>query len=138
MEINWVGIVAATAAFLGIWLGHVTVRVIEARAPKLWLPVVCAAGLGLALIGFSLSTPDRLLSAAAGILGVTLLWDGFEFIRQEKRVKKGHAPANPDNPRHRLILAGYPTATTLDLLDRDPLGRPLTEKEAVQLGADHR
>ena len=54
------------------------------------------------------------------ILGITLLWDALEFTRQQKRVKKGHAPANPHNPRHAKILAEHPTATTLDLLKHLP------------------
>jgi hypothetical protein len=42
---------------------------------------------------------------------------------------KGHAPANPKNPRHALILATHPEATTIDLLDRDPRGVPFTTDE---------
>ena len=117
---NFVGVTAALAAFLGIWLGHVSVRIIERNAKTLLLPILATIALGLVLEVFSLSTVNRLLSTATGILGITVLWDALELIRQEKRIKRGHAPANPSNPRHARILAKYPAATTLDLLKREP------------------
>jgi hypothetical protein len=137
MELNFTGIVAAISAFLGIWLGHVSVRAIERRVTKLWLPIVIALLLGVALETWSLITDHRLLSIATGILGITILWDGLEFVRQEKRIKKGHAPANLANPRHAQILAMYPSATTLDLLKRDPIGHSVTTEEAVSLITKH-
>jgi len=121
MELNFLGLVAATSAFFGIWIGHVSVRFIEQRTTHLWKPVLAALVLGLSLEAWSMSTSHHLLSAATGILGVTVLWDALEFLRQEKRVKNGHAPANPDNPRHARILAEYPTATTENLLSREPV-----------------
>ena len=133
MELNFTGLIAAISAFLGIWLGHVSVRVIERNTKKLWPPISIAIVIGLALEWFSLSTLNLQLSTAFGILGITVLWDALEFVRQEKRVKKGHAPANPSNPRHAQILAEYPSATTLNLLKRDPVGRPVVADEAVQL-----
>jgi hypothetical protein len=132
MELQWVGLVAA-ATFFGIWFGHVAVRKIEFNVEKLWIPIFLTLALGLSLEIFSLITDDLLLTTASGILGVTLLWDSFEFWRQQKRVIKGHAPANPDNPRHARILAENPTATSLDLLDRDPVGHPVSEAEAIRL-----
>lgn len=129
MDINFVGVSAALAAFSGIWLGHVSVRMIEFNAKKLRSPISIAIVLGLAFEIGSLLTLSPPISAALGILGITILWDALEFVRQEKRVKKGHAPANPSNPRHATILLEYPSATTLDLLKRDPVGRPVTMKE---------
>ena len=133
MEINLIGLTAALAAFLGIWIGHVAVRIIESNTKALWPPILISVFLGLALETYSLSTANRLLSAASGILGVTVLWDVLEFVRQERRVKKGHAPANRYNPRHARILADYPEATTLDLLKRAPVGRQVTPDEAARL-----
>jgi hypothetical protein len=133
MEINFTGIIAALAAFLGIWLGHVSVRIIERNAKKLWPPIAVAITLGFGLEIWSLLTDHRLLTTATGILGITILWDALEFVRQEKRVKKGHAPANPSNPRHAQILADYPSATTLDLLKRNAIGRPVNPEEAIKL-----
>lgn len=135
MELNFTGLIAATSAFLGIWLGHVSVRAIERKATKLWPPILIALALGLTLEIYSLSTVHRPLSAASGILGITILWDSLEFVRQEKRVKKGHAPANPHNPRHARILADYPSATPLDLLNRDPIGDSVAPDEAIKLVA---
>jgi putative Mn2+ efflux pump MntP len=133
MELNLTGLIAAISAFLGIWLGHVSVRIIERKAKMLLPPILIALVLGLALEIWSLLTDHWLLNTALGILGITLLWDALEFVRQEKRIKKGHAPANPSNPRHAQILSEFPSATTLDLIKRDPIGRPVTDDEAVKL-----
>ena len=121
---NWVGLAAAVAAFLGIWIGHVAVRRVEAVAPRLWGPVVTGLALGFGLEYWSLLTKSRLWSGALGVLGIILLWDAFELFRQERRVKDGHAPANPDNPRHARLLKEYPNATTVDLLRNEPTGIP--------------
>lgn len=127
MEINLVGLAAALATFFGVWLGHVSVRKIEREVVRLWIPTLIAFTLGLGLWFASTLTSSLPLSAAGGILGVTLLWDALEIaVRQPKRIKHGHAPANPNNPRHAKILAESPEATTIDLLHRDPIGRPYT------------
>ena len=138
MDFNFVGLIAALSAFLGIWLGHVSVRIIERNAKRLWQAVLIAILLGLALEAISLSSVHRPLSTAFGILGITILWDALEFVRQEKRVKKGHASANPSNPRHAKILADYPSATPLDLLKREPVGHPVSMDEAAKLITDHK
>ena len=137
MEINLIGPIAALAAFLGIWLGHVSVRAVERNAKKLWQPIVVAIALGLGLETWALLTNHFLLNTALGVIGITILWDALEFVRQEKRVKKGHAPANPFNPRHAQILAEYPSATALDLLKRDPIGHQVGPDEALQLITHH-
>jgi uncharacterized membrane protein len=137
MEINLTGLAAALATFLGIWWGHVAVRVIEARLSDIRPAMGLAVLFGLGMWTGALLTDFMPLSAALGIFGVTLLWDGYEFYRQEKRVKIGHAPANPGNPRHARILAAYSSATTLDLLNRDPVGRPVDAEEAARLVAEH-
>lgn len=127
--LNTLGIVCAIATFGGVWLGHVAVRRIEFHAPTLTLPILSTLGLGLAaeIASILLKVPSA--SAALGILGMTLLWDSFEFVRQERRIRKGFAPANPNNPRHARILQESPAATTLDWLKREPCGRQYTSKE---------
>ena len=128
MEINTLGLTAALTAFLAIWGGHVSVRKIEFISPTIWLPTIIFAALGIITEYFSLSTVHRPLSAALGILGITLLFDAFELTRQQKRIRKGHAPANPNNPRHAKILAEPNShATTHDLLKREPTGKPITD-----------
>ncbi|HEX8991562.1 MAG TPA: DUF4491 family protein [Anaerolineales bacterium] len=97
---NLVGLAAAASAFLGIWLGHVSVRRIEFASRRLWLPAVGFLALGFILEALSLVVHALPASAALGIVGITLLWDALELKRQENRVRKGHAPANPNNPRH--------------------------------------
>lgn len=126
MTLNWLGLAAGTAAFLAIWFGHVGVRKIEAAAPNLWLTTAAALFLGLVLETAALLTGSRWLSGVLGIVGVTLLWDALEFWRQQKRVAHGHAPANPQNPRHARLLAANQSATPINWLDREPLGRPAT------------
>jgi hypothetical protein len=122
MNLNWIGVVAALATFFGVWIGHVTVRKVEYRAPDLRVPMFIAVIVGLALEVVALSSNSLYVSGACGILGMTALFDALEFRRQFKRVKKGHAPANPNNPRHAPLLAEG-TATPADLLKREPTGQ---------------
>ncbi|KAA0273011.1 MAG: DUF4491 family protein [Chloroflexi bacterium] len=133
IAINSLGLVAAVTAFLTIWIGHVAVRKIEAEARDIRPPMFIAIALGIITEYLSLISVNRSLSTALGILGITLLWDAFEIYRQQNRIKHGHAPANPNNPRHARILAEYSTATTLDLLKRDPIGREVSPEEAPKL-----
>ncbi|MDX1437688.1 MAG: DUF4491 family protein [Anaerolineales bacterium] len=137
MSLNTIGLVAALATFFGIWFGHVAVRKIEFVAPNIWLPTIGALLIGLGLEATAALSTDLRWSAFFGILGITFLWDALEFTRQQKRVKVGHAPANPDNPRHARILAEHLEATTIDWLDRSPEGRqiPPEEMNAIQEGA---
>lgn len=129
---NGMGVVAAGATFCGVWFGHVSVRWIEYHAPVLWLPRTIALLLGLGLTLAAVRSESRYLSGALGIVAMTLFFDAVELSRQYRRVAKGHAPANPDNPRHRALLADG-RATTTHWLDRNPIGRPVTESEASWL-----
>ena len=133
MDLNPIGLVAAASTFLGVWFGHVAVRKIEFLSPTIWLPTSLFAIFGFVIEWFSLSTSSTALSAVCGILGFTLLGDALGFTRQQNRIKKGHAPANPNNPRHAHLLREYPSATTLDLLKRDPIGKPVSHSEAIKL-----
>ncbi len=137
MEINTLGLVAAITAFLSIWFGHVAVRKIEFISPTIWIPTIVFIALGLLAEYCSLITDNWSLKTALGILGITLLFDAFELTRQQKRIIKGHAPANPNNPRHAKIFAEHPSATTLDLLKRDPIGRTVSHEEAAKLVTEH-
>jgi hypothetical protein len=133
MQLNLVGVAAALATFLGVWMGHVAVRRIERNTIRLWIPIGLVLALGLGFVSLSLTTPNLILSAASGILAVTFLWDALEFLRQQNRIKHGHAPANPNNPRHAKILAEYPEATTFDWLDRDPRGSKYSAAELASM-----
>ena len=135
VNINLVGLAAALATFFGVWLGHVSVRKLERETVNLWIPSFIALVLGIVFETASSLTSSLVLSAMCGILGVTLLWDALEFFRQQKRIKRGHAPANPNNPRHAKILAEYPDATTIDWLDRDPRGSAYSSAELASIKA---
>ena len=129
---NWIGGIAALATFLGIWIGHVTVRKVEYVAPDIRVPMIVAILIGLVLEIAALSSDSLYVSGACGIIGMTALFAALEFRRQYRRVKKGHAPANPHNPRHAKLLAeGH--ATTIDWLKRDPVGHEVNTQEALEL-----
>ena len=130
---NTIGVVAALTAFLSIWFGHVAVRKVEFISPTILIPTIIFAAVGLLTEYLSLITTHQLLSTALGIFGITLLFDALEFTRQQRRIIKGHAPANPNNPRHARILAEQSAATTLDLLKRDPIGQVVSSDESNQL-----
>mgnify|MGYP001619402629 CR=1 FL=1 len=130
MTLNWIGLVAAIAAFFSIWFGHVGVRKIEAASPTIWLPTLIALVFGLIMEAGALFADNLYVSAALGIVGITVLWDALEFTRQQNRIKHGHAPANPKNPRHVRLLAENKSATTMNWLEREPIGHKqnLTEQ----------
>lgn len=135
---NFIGVIAALGTFFSVWFGHVAVRKIEFSSRTIWIPTVIFAALGILTEYVALITDNRLLNTALGILGITLLFDALEFTRQQRRIKKGHAPANPNNPRHALILADSNFhATTLDMLKREPVGRIVSADEAIQLISTH-
>ncbi len=137
MEINSLGLIAAITAFFSIWFGHVAVRKIEFISPTIWIPTIIFAALGLITEYGSLITIHRPQSTVFGILGITLLFDALEFTRQQNRIKKGHAPANPNNPRHTKMLAENSSATTLDLLKREPTGETVNSDRTVKLIPEH-
>ncbi len=125
---NFIGLIAAATAFLSIWLGHVAVRKIEFISPTIWIPSLIFIILGIVCEWLSLIAPNLQFATIFGILSITLLFDAFEFIRQQRRVRKGHAPANSNNSRHAAILAEFNShATTLDLLKREPIGQRVTD-----------
>ncbi len=130
---NTIGFISAICAFLSIWFGHVAVRKIEFNSHSIWLPISVFSILGVSIEVASLVARNLTLSTVLGIIGITLFWDGFEILRQQNRIKHGHAPANPKNPRHARILKEYPSATTLDVLNRDPVGKPIYPREADKL-----
>lgn len=126
---NTIGMVCALATFLNIWMGHVFVRWAEQRFNNIFTPVALCICAGLGFITGALLSHGMTISAVLGITGLVFLWDGFEFMRQEKRVIKGHAPANPANPRHQRLLRQHAMASPVHWLALQPIGRPFTEGE---------
>jgi hypothetical protein len=88
--------VLAVLTFGTIGLGHVAVR--KLNFPYGTKPAPAFLVLGLGFLFLSLLITSNLASAALGIVGMTTLWDSVEFIRQEERIRRGYAPANPERP----------------------------------------
>ena len=126
---NSIGIIAAIITFVTIAFGHIMVREVEYRIVRIQVAIFLVILVGIGFEIASLSVQTNALSAVFGIMGITFLWDGLEFYRQQKRVMKGHAPANRKNARHQRIQAQYPAATTVSLLNREPRGYPYTGDE---------
>ena len=93
------------------------------------LPAACFGTAGVLLVTCALISSSPAISAVLGIMGIIAMWDAYEFIRQQHRIIKGYAPANPDNPRHAKILAEHVSATLIHWLKREPIGRPLSADE---------
>jgi hypothetical protein len=96
VTLQWAGLVLAVLTTGTIGLGHVAVRKLNYRYGTKPAPVLLV--LGLAFLSLSLIAANNLVSAALGIVGMTTLWDAVELIRQEERIRRGHAPANPNRP----------------------------------------
>jgi hypothetical protein len=96
MTLQWAGPVLAACTLGTIAFGHVAVR----RANYLFgtRPVPYVIVLGSLLLFLSLLATGDLPSAVLGIVGITTLWDAVELIRQEERIRRGHAPENPKRP----------------------------------------
>ncbi len=86
MRLQWAGLLLALLSFGAIAAGHVLVRRLHARyGTRPALPLFLTGG--LVLVG-SLGASNDLLSGVLGITAITILWDGIEIYRQEKRMKR--------------------------------------------------
>ena len=85
MSLQWAGLLLALVTFGTIALGHVLVRRLYARFGTCPAAPLFLLG-GLVLVG-SLGASSGLLSGVLGITAITILWDGVEIFRQEKRLK---------------------------------------------------
>jgi uncharacterized protein YybS (DUF2232 family) len=87
-NLEFAGVVLAIFSFVTIAVGHVLVRRFHPKfGTRLGLPFFI---LGIVVLFFSIIIDNNLLSGILGIVGITTIWDGIEFFRQEKRVQKGH------------------------------------------------
>ncbi|MDA8410863.1 MAG: DUF4491 family protein [Treponema sp.] len=113
------GVAAAVATFGSVWFGHVAVRFLEYRLARLWPArlLFAAAGGGCLAASLLCSCPNG--SVEFGIIGIVFLYDIVELGRQQRRVRKGRAKANPDNPRHKAVFESG-KALTEDLFAREP------------------
>jgi uncharacterized membrane protein YoaK (UPF0700 family) len=86
MSLEWAGVVLAVTTFATIGFGHVLVRRLQARyGTRPAIPLFLAGG---AVLLCSILVAGDLLSGVLGISAVTLIWDGVEIYRQEKRSKR--------------------------------------------------
>jgi uncharacterized protein DUF4491 len=132
---NPTGAVAALTAFAAIWFGHVAVRKIEYASPTIRVPAALFFFIGFVLEWVSLASRARATSTVLGILGITLVWDALELTRQQRRVRNGHAPANPRNPRHAALLTEPGSrATSVNLLKREPVGERIVKSTRTGRG----
>lgn len=96
MSLQLAGLVLAVVTFATIGIGHILVRGLHARFGT--LPAIPLFLSGLLVLFVSLMIAGDLFSAALGITAITLIWDGVEILRQEKRVQAFHVgpPGNED------------------------------------------
>ena len=96
MALSWAGVVLGIATVVTIGVGHVLVRKLNYHFGTRPAPLAFVIGLVFMALSF-IATQDT-VSGLLGILAITTCWDGYELIRQEERVRKGIAPANPKRP----------------------------------------
>jgi hypothetical protein len=97
VSLQLAGLVLAIVTFATIGIGHIFVRGLHARFGT--LPAIPFFLLGLLILFFSLMIAGDLFSAALGITAITLVWDGVEIFRQEKRVRASRAGTPRDGDR---------------------------------------
>lgn len=91
---NFQGIIIGIMSFIIIGVFHPIVIKSEYYIGKKIWPVFLVTG--IVLIGVSLYTKNNILSAIIGVTAFTCLWSIHEVFEQERRVKKGWFPNNPN------------------------------------------
>ena len=95
---NFEGIIIGLSSFLIIGLFHpVVIKSEYYIGRKIWPAFLVA---GIVLIVLSLFIDSFMVSAIVGLTGFACLWSIHEVIEQEKRVKKGWFPANPNKKKN--------------------------------------
>lgn len=94
LSLNFTGIISGVAMIILTGIFHpVVVKCEYYFSARVW-PVFLV--MGLISCGVSLFSVNESVSSVAGILGAILLWCIRELKEQEKRVKKGWFPKNPN------------------------------------------
>lgn len=91
---NIQGIIVGFCTFIIIGLFHPIVVKSEYHFGKKVWPAFLIAG--IIFIYFSLKVQSSIISPILSVLGFTCLWSIHELFEQEKRVKKGWFPKNPN------------------------------------------
>jgi hypothetical protein len=88
------GIIIGAMAFIIIGVFHpIVIKGEFYLGKKIW-PLFLV--LGAVLIGISLFIDNQTLAAIVSVTGFSCLWSIHELFEQEKRVKKGWFPKNPN------------------------------------------
>ncbi|BAE85664.1 DUF4491 family protein [Desulfitobacterium hafniense] len=88
------GVIIGAMAFIIIGVFHpIVIKGEYYFGKKIWPLFVVA---GVVLIGASLFITNNMLSAIVSVIGFSCLWSIHEIFEQEKRVKKGWFPSNPN------------------------------------------
>ena len=95
MNLQWAGPILAFVTFATIALGHILVRYLHASFGT--RPAVALFLVGASLMAGSAAASQDLLSGVLGITAITLVWDGVEIFRQEKRFQRDRFPKNTRN-----------------------------------------
>lgn len=91
---NLEGIVIGFAAFLIIGIFHPIVIKGEYYFSKRIWPLFLISGIGFIIL--SVFIQNSIASAVVGVIGFSSLWSIHEIFEQEKRVKRGWFPNNPN------------------------------------------
>ena len=84
--LEWAGMVLAGVTFISIAIGHILVRRLYARFGT--RPAIAFFGLGALVLAGSFVTQNNLFSGILGLVAITLVWDGIEMYRQQKRMQR--------------------------------------------------
>ena len=91
---HFIGIVIGVISFLSIGIFHPIVIKAEYHFSKSCWPVFLIAG--VILMAVSLFVENVVLSSALAVVGMSSWWSILELFEQEKRVRKGWFPTNPE------------------------------------------
>lgn len=94
---NFSGIILGVSAFLIIGLFHPVVIKAEYYLGKECWWLFALAGLGFCIA--ALFVGSIVLSSILGVAGFSCFWSILELFQQEKRVRKGWFPSNPNKKR---------------------------------------
>lgn len=94
IQMSFQGVIIGAMAFIIIGVFHpIVIKGEYYFGKKIWPLFVVA---GVVLIGASLFITNNMLSAIVSVIGFSCLWSIHEIFEQEKRVKKGWFPSNPN------------------------------------------
>lgn len=94
---NFSGIILGVSAFLIIGLFHPVVIKTEYYLGKECWWIFALAGLGFCIA--ALFVGSIVVSSILGVAGFSCFWSILELFQQEKRVRKGWFPSNPNKKR---------------------------------------